>query len=145
MLQRPPATSLSIVAIYVGFALVVLPIVMLGLGRAFTLSLPVAGAWCVILYSVLRLTVKGARGQNAPISMTFWLFVYVFFGVTPLIQIVDSLGSSYSEALLGASFGVIILGCAVFDFGSTFIGPRRSNGIVTRRIFAHAELARGRA
>jgi hypothetical protein len=145
MPQLKPIGSPSVVPIYVAFALILLPLAMIGPDRAFALTLPSAAAWCVIGYSVIRLTIKGVQGNNAPISMTFWIFVYIFFGVAALIQLVNGLSDEYSESTLVGAFAVVLLGCVAFDFGASVIGPRQSKGFLNKTIFRASELSRGRA
>src|ERR1700686_4940365 len=131
-----------LVPILVACGFVLLPIIMIGPGRAFALSVPTACAWLLMLYATVRLTLKGLNSETAPLSMTFWVFVYTFFGFVPLVQLTavqTSLGDTYLEHQLVSTFAVTIAGCIAFDSASTFRG-RRPPGFVLRRIFGDSQI-----
>ena len=134
----------NLVPIFVAFGFVLLPIIMIGPARAFALSAPTACAWLVMLYATVRLTLKGLSSENAPLSMTFWVFVYIFFGFVPLVQlnaIETPLSGAYREQELVTAFAVIIAGCIAFDFAATFRRGRPPGF----RIFGNSQIDRGRA
>lgn len=44
-------------------------------------------AVAVTIYSAVRLALYAGRGEHRLLKLTFWVFVYVFMGLTPLLQI----------------------------------------------------------
>jgi len=118
--RSSPGFAFGIVPVLTLVGFVVLPILAAGFPRAFDLSVGAACAWMVILYSTLRLTVIGLKGEKMLVRMSFWVFTYTFFGLVPLVQITaeqNSLKNQYSSSLLAWSFGTIILGLVSFEFG----------------------------
>ena len=85
----------------------------------------VALAWLVVVWSALRLVGTSMFGERRFASMTFWLFVYVFFGLAPLFQLVADefflpeqlLGSSPSPSLRLEAMLVVVVGLAAAEVG----------------------------
>ena len=72
-------------------------------------------------YSGTRLAFLALRGHNKLLSLTFWLFAYIWLGLAPLAQV--STGrfpwpSAYPEHVLIYSATIILVGYASYDLGS---------------------------
>tara|TARA_R100001143_G_C3360377_1_gene135036 strand:- start:10071 stop:11486 length:1416 start_codon:yes stop_codon:yes gene_type:complete len=75
----------------------------------------------VIIFSSYRLSKFFSSPKHQIVTSTFWVFVYIFLGVSPFIQ----LGSDrfpwpgyYDEALIAKSALVVLVGLFAFDFGA---------------------------
>ena len=123
-----------------------LPFVPIG-ERAAQITLPTACAWIVLIYSTIRLTALGIRGEKRLISLTFWVFAYTLFGFVPLVQFTasqDSLAQQYSGQLIVATYGVILAGLIAFDLTSTFLRLSPVSALAAR-LFRERALSRARS
>lgn len=64
-----------------------LPLVLLNSLERWEYDSSVAIAFATTLYSAGRLAAFAAREERRLLRLTFWVFVYVFLGLTPLLQI----------------------------------------------------------
>jgi hypothetical protein len=83
---------------------------------------PVVLAYLVTLYSAARLGSLLLRGENRPISLTFWLFVYVWFGLAALANTVSQqfplFGLTYDYDTEVHALVSIIVGIIGYEFGA---------------------------
>lgn len=109
-----------------------------GTARFPAALVPVAG---VIGYAALRLACLAASGEACIVTITFWVFVYVFLGLCPLLQLACGafpLGGGYEETLLLRSALVVVAGIAAFEVGQRFapawLGAAAVPGVLRRRL-----------
>lgn len=77
-------------------------------------------AFLIVMASSLRLAVFSIQNDKRIISMTFWIFVYVFLGLTPFLQLLSNhlpLEGSYMSATITTTFLIIFYGLISFEFG----------------------------
>jgi len=77
-------------------------------------------AFLIVTASSLRLAVFSIHNDKRIISMTFWIFVYVFLGLTPFMQLLSNhmpLDGSYMPATIISTFLIIYVGLLFFEFG----------------------------
>lgn len=94
---------------------------------------PVRWAWLPLLitvYAGAQLAFAGSR-PLAPVNLTFWIFTYVFFGVTPYFQAVTGLWpwlDTYSDERVGAAYMIVVLGLAAYSGGRSLHKLVRQGG-----------------
>ncbi len=77
-------------------------------------------AWLVILYSSLRIAMYTVRGEQRIITMTFWVFVYIFLGLTPMLQLLAYRGEwegGYTAETMGIAYATIFIGLFSYELG----------------------------
>lgn len=98
---------------------------------------PVVLALAITWYAAGRLWLLLMAGTNRPISLTFWLFVYVFFGLAGLADTVNQkfplLRVTYDERAQVAAQVTILIGLAGYEFGCLLAKSRRAQERWTRR------------
>lgn len=80
-------------------------------------------AFIIIILSSLRLSVFSMKNENKIISMTFWIFVYVFLGLTPLLQLLSNnfpLEGNYNFSTIFTTFLIIFSGLLSYELGYWF-------------------------
>ena len=116
-------------AVAVFLLLVLLPLVfMLAIpAPVFSLaSIPVA---LIIFYSSTRLAALSTSRRQQIVTVTFWVFVYVFLAFCPLLQITSNTfpwGSTPEDDLLTKAALIVLLGLFAFDVGNRFIRQTRT-------------------
>jgi oligosaccharide repeat unit polymerase len=114
-------------------ALLILPLVMLISIHEGNFSLPLIPVLIIVIYSATRLARIIAIGQQEIVVTTFWIFVYIFLGLCPSLQILTNTfpwTGDYEESLLVKAGLVILVGILAFDIGHCFL-LRRFAAIVT--------------
>jgi oligosaccharide repeat unit polymerase len=114
-------------------ALLILPLVMLISVHEGHFSLPLIPVLIIVTYSATRLAHIIAIGQQEIVATTFWIFVYIFLGLCPSLQILTNTfpwSKNYEELLLVETGLVILVGILAFDIGHRFL-PRRFAAIAT--------------
>jgi hypothetical protein len=98
--------------------------------------------------SSLRLAVFSIQNDKRIISMTFWIFVYVFLGLTPFLQLLSNqlpLEGSYKSSTVYATFIIIFYGLLSYEFG-WWLGCNKSiritHAILVVTKFRHIKLNR---
>ena len=99
---------------------------------------PVLLAVAITWYAAVRLWLLLMVGANRPISLTFWLFVYVFFGLAGLANAVAQefplLGIRYDKSEQLAAQLTILVGLAGYELGCLFARDSRAQARWTRRL-----------
>lgn len=99
---------------------------------------PVVLALAITWYAAGRLWLLLMAGTNRPISLTFWLFVYVFFGLAGLANTVSQqfplLRVTYDEGTQVAAQLTILVGLAGYELGSLLARGRLAQERWTRRL-----------
>src|SRR5260370_314430 len=83
----PTSTQGYVAALFVLTLGCILPLVLLNSLQHWEYDSSVAIAFATTLYSAGRLAAFAAREERRLLQLTFWVFVYVFLGLTPLLQI----------------------------------------------------------
>jgi hypothetical protein len=76
--------------------------------------------WLIIAYSAARLTILALQGEMKLLSLTFWIFVYVWLGVAPFAQLMNNefpLPGYYPPSKIIFATVVVALGLVSFEFG----------------------------
>jgi hypothetical protein len=76
--------------------------------------------WCIVAGSAAKLSLLALRGEMRILSLTFWIFVYVWLGIAPFTQMMNDsfpLPGYYTatDVIIGAL--VVILGLVFFQLG----------------------------
>jgi len=98
----------------------IIPVFTVACLRGIELGLLPLMAFLIVMASSLRLAVFSIQNDKRIISMTFWIFVYVFLGLTPLLQLLSNhfpLEGSYMSASITTTFLIIFYGLISFEFG----------------------------
>jgi len=77
-------------------------------------------ALLIVIVSSLRLAFFSIQNDKRIISMTFWIFVYIFLGLSPFLQLLSNhmpLEGSYMSATIITTFLIICNGLLFFEFG----------------------------
>ncbi|MGR6836671.1 hypothetical protein [Syntrophomonas erecta] len=83
-------------------------------------SLEAVLAYSILFYGTIRLTMLGAYGKEKLLSLTFWIFVYVWLGIVPLGQVLSNITpwSAINPAgIITLSLLVVVIGLVFFDIG----------------------------
>jgi len=87
----------------------------------------------LIVYSSFRVSRVVAHKRKRIVALTFWLFVYVFLGVAPLVQVANQAfawSSHYDEHIIFRAAIVSLVGALAFDIGHYLLSKRRVEGLV---------------
>lgn len=107
----------------------------------FTLAFPLI----VIIYCGTRLAVIAAKGSNRIVEITFWLYVYIFLGVSAFLQIGANhfpWAGHYSDGAIVSAQLLIMGGMVAFDFGRHVKFGRRN--LSTIAVTSRFEMSRNR-
>lgn len=85
----------------------------------------------IVMWSTFRLIHTGLRGQRRLTLMCFYVFVYVFLGVQPLMSVwtgffpYDLYNEPMPEPLVSATIGLVLAGIVAFElgYGASMRGP----------------------
>ena len=98
----------------------IIPVITVAGLRGIELGFLPFMALLIVIASSLRLAVFSIQNDKRIISMTFWIFVYVFLGLTPFLQLLSNhmpLEGSYMSATITTTFLIIYNGLLFFEFG----------------------------
>jgi hypothetical protein len=94
-------------------------------------------AVAVTFYSAARLALYAGRGEQRLLKLTFWVFVYVFMGLTPLLQIV---ARTFPYAIFyfrpQTLTAELIVALGLFSYEMGYATGLRSNGSLVRKFGA---------
>jgi O-antigen polysaccharide polymerase Wzy len=78
--------------------------------------------FAIVFYGAVRLAILAGGREPRFASLTFWVFVYCFLGVAPLLQAASGAlwrrGQTADEIAL--TVGIVLVGLVAFDFGQLF-------------------------
>lgn len=80
-------------------------------------------AWFVVLISSMRISMSVNDKGHRIIDITFWIYVYVFLGISPMLQLTSRnmpWGGTYSDDIIIASFVLIYIGIFSYQIGTFF-------------------------
>ncbi len=102
--------------------------------------LPVILAWLVTIYASARLSSLMASGANQPISLTFWLFVYVWMGLGALANTVSQqfplFGQTFTDATETGALMTIMLGLAGYEVGRRVATARAAGDVSLLNVYS---------
>ena len=108
----------------------ILPLLLLAASNArFETSLPLASVGFILAYSSARLAAMASSSSQRILSITFWIFVYIFLAVAPFLQIATQQfpwSGNYDDTLLVKSCIIVIAGLIAFEFGQYLIPARKA-------------------
>lgn len=112
------------------------PLLFTNLRPASLSAPPVVLALLVTAWSTLRLVGLLVRGEPRLIQATFWIFVYVWFGLAALAETVDQrfpiLNQEFSSDLQVRALVSILLGLAAYEMGVAVRTTRLQSSPVLR-------------
>jgi hypothetical protein len=121
--------------------LITLPVLLLAASTArFSASLALVPVGLILAYSSARLATMAASSSLRIVAATFWIFIYIFLGVAPFLQIATQQfpwPGHYDDTLLVKSCFIVITGLIAFEFGQNFLPTRKAAflpGILNRPI-----------
>lgn len=125
-----------------------IPVFSIAALRGIELGVQPFMAFIIIMSSSFRLAVFSIKNDKRIISMTFWIFVYVFLGLTPFLQLLSNhlpLEGSYKSVTIYTTFFIIFYGLLSYEFG-WWLGCKKSTHITDAikivTIFRHINLNR---
>ncbi len=99
-----------------------------------------AGFLCFVTlqFSAIRLTTLLLAGHARYMAINFWVFVYLFFGISALVQVdygifprhQDYVGGGYAPRDLATAQIIVLVGCIAYELGSYLVRQR-----TTKRFF----------
>lgn len=115
----------------------VIPILLLSQVESSRLTTESLLGWVIIAYSSLRLAFLAVDGRKQLLSLTFWVFVYVWFGIAAMLQLLARWfpwRGSYAVEDIGKAFIVVFLGLLAYDLGRMLARRRAMN---VKALFLH--------
>lgn len=91
-------------------------------------AVPLLLVYASIVYSGTRLALLALQGQRKLLSLTFWIFTYVWVGVAPLTQLTTGQflwPGTYSEDTQTHAAFVVLVGLIAYDLGSRMAESRK--------------------
>lgn len=92
--------------------------------------------YLIIFYSSIRLFIIALNKQRKLIEMTLYIFVYIFFGIIPLIQVTEKVyywPGIYTDLTVTSAVIIILCGIIAFDIG-LFIGNKKDYSKVVLKL-----------
>lgn len=117
-----------LVATLAFLTLLALPLLLVAGLSALQFSLSLIPVVLILLYSGTHLARISASSSQQIVTTTFWMFVYIFLGVCPLLQVLSGtfpLPGSYTELSLFKTGLIILVGLLSFDAGRYLCKPAR--------------------
>jgi hypothetical protein len=121
------------------------PIFLLSQIAHFRLTAESLLGWVIIAYSSLRLALLAVNGKKQLLSLTFWLFVYVWFGMAAMLQLMMQWfpwRGSYSMETISKAWGVVFLGLLAYELGRLLVFRR---AMQMKALFIHRQVDAKRA
>lgn len=120
----------SAIALLSFIILLLLPLIFLAQSTHIHIaSLSLIPITLILFYSISHLAVIAASRAQQIVTTTFWVFVYIFLGLAPLLQIATGAfpwPGQYNDLLLAKAGLIVITGLLAFDIGRHLI-PARSH------------------
>jgi oligosaccharide repeat unit polymerase len=117
-----------------------IPMVLLSQIGQYRLNAEALLGWVIIAYSSLRLALLAVDGRKRLLSLTFWVFVYVWFGAASTLQMLVGWfpwRGIYSTETIGKAFIVVFLGLLAYELGR-MLALRRNPKVQT--LFIHRQV-----
>ena len=104
-----------------------LPISLIAELETINFGMGLIMAWGVILYSSIRLGMFTVRGEKRILSMTFWIYVYIFLGLVPTLQLTArqfSWEEHYMTGPIMLAFLAIFVGLFSYEIGKSLASSK---------------------
>lgn len=95
----------------------------------------------IIIYSSFRISRVVVKKRKEITTLTFWIFVYIFLGIVPLIQVANgafSWSDNYDDIIIIRATIIVLWGILAFDVGYYMLSSKRvesfANTIFQRNI-----------
>jgi hypothetical protein len=109
-------------------------------GRPGGMSANVAIIGMVLIWSIVRLTALAIRGERRLTAMCFYIFIYVFMGIQPMVSIWTG-AFPYPEPMppsrIMVALAILIAGIIAYEIGYAFARRRRALDARHDRAAAH--------
>jgi len=120
---------------------VVVPLALFDRSNLNALEWTVMLAWLVTLYSACHLGALVAKGRERLLSITFWVYVYLWLGLVPLLQV--SAGTfpwpgHYGSGVIRTALTITLSGLVAFDLGVSLCDRFRRHDPLDRQAWALA-------
>lgn len=99
---------------------VMVPLALLSSVDGLRWNSDTVGAIALTIYASYRLAELLSGGRFLPIELSFFLYVYVFLGLAPTLQMATGAfpwGGTYTSATIWKSYGVLALGLLAYEAG----------------------------
>ena len=109
-----------------GLLCIFAPIALILTGDYPNFNIVVLYVWLIIAYSSWRLTMLTIKGQKRLISITFWIFAYVFLGIAPLLQVAAKAfpwSDQYTDETIVKAIFLVLSGLIAYDLGYNLTKP----------------------
>ncbi|MCU1353200.1 MAG: hypothetical protein JWM05_2409 [Acidimicrobiales bacterium] len=121
-----------------------LPVVFTGIDLDAVRRPPVALALVITWYSSLRLAQLITLGRDAPVRLTFWVYVYLWLGLATTAQVIADRFplpyQTFDSSTQVTTLACILLGLLAYDLGVT-IGGRSAGASTIGRHLNDLEIA----
>lgn len=98
----------------------------------------------VVLWSVFRLVYTGLKGNRRLTLMMFYVFIYVFMGVQPLLSVWSNVFPHselvFTQSMVGFCIFILILGILGFEIGYYRFRSEKNSKIVVNNIVSNVKL-----
>ena len=117
---------------------VIAPLALILNGDHSNFGTKVLHVWIIIAYVSWRLSLLSIKGQKRLITITFWIFAYVFLGITPLLQVAADAfpwPGHYTDQTVVKVTYLVLSGLVAYDLGSNFNKPILLRQLVIKIFF----------
>ena len=117
---------------------VIAPLALILNGDHSNFGIKVLHVWIIIAYVSWRLSLLSIKGQKRLISITFWIFAYVFLGIAPLLQVAGDAfpwPGHYTDQTIVKVTYLVLSGLVAYDLGSNFDKPILLRQLVIKTFF----------
>lgn len=123
------------------------PMALILSGNYSEFDIVILYVWIIVAYASWRLSSLTIKGQKRLISITFWIFVYVFLGLAPLLQVAADAfpwpGHYTDETIVKAIF-LVLSGLVAYDLGYNLNKPILLRKLVLKTLFVRRPVSRKR-
>jgi hypothetical protein len=102
-------------------------LVLTGADRTY-LTLECLLAWLIILYTSVRLGALAERGEKRILSLFYFVFVYIFFGMAPFVELMTRTfiyTGTYTTTEIRVAFALIYISLIAYEVGAAIGGRIR--------------------
>lgn len=124
----------QILALILGVGLAVFYPALLNLAHPARMNVDAVLALAVAAYSAMRLAALVWAGQERPLEMVFWIYVYVFLGVAPALQVQTRAfpwPGLYTSAEITRGFLIVFVGILSYEIGYAAARSVRDQRVVS--------------
>lgn len=123
-------------AVFVFLLLLTMPFILFFTAtNHFAHLFPISFIWGIIPYSSYKLTMLIKNDDKLPLQLFFWIYVYIFLGLAPFLQIVSGnypWGGRYTTYDINLAYFIILVGLISYDIG-LFINSKFKYRVLVKR------------